>query len=202
MTALLGLTAALIPLILHLLNRRRRDVIEFSSLRFLRELEKKEMNRLKLRRLLLLLIRTLAVISIVLAFSRPTLRGYLPGSSVSTAAVIVMDNSFSMRLKDRDDSLFDKTLTALSEIISTFNEQDKFAVIPTVNDLAARDRRSVWLKKESNGIERVTISSGSSYLMNSVEEGLKMLTMVEAAQSSYCEELHQCSHSPRFLKLS
>ena len=156
-------------------------MIEFSSLRFLRELEKKEMNRLKLRRLLLLLIRTLAVISIVLAFSRPTLRGYLPGSSVSTAAVIVIDNSLSMRLKDRDDSLFDKTLTALSEIISTFKKQDKFAVIPTVNDLAVRDRRPVWLKKESNGIERVTITSGSSYLMNGVEEGLKMLNTVEAA---------------------
>ena len=181
MTALLGLTAALIPLILHLLNRRRRDVIEFSSLRFLRELEKKEMNRLKLRRLLLLLIRTLAVISIVLAFSRPTLRGYLPGSSVSTAAVIVMDNSLSMRLKDREDSLFDKTLTALSEIISTFNEQDKYMVIPTVNDLELRDGRSEWLKKENKGIERIRISSGSSYLMSSVDEGLKMLDMVEAA---------------------
>ena len=180
-TALLGLTAALIPLILHLLNRRRKDVIEFSSLRFLRELEKKEMNRLKLRRLLLLLIRTLAVISIVLAFSRPTLRGYLPGSSVSTAAVIVMDNSLSMRLKDKDDSLFDKTLTALSEIISTLNEQDKFMVIPTVNDLDLRNGRSVWLKKENKGIELIAISSGSSYLMNSVEEGLKMLNLVEAA---------------------
>lgn len=179
--ALLGLFAALIPLILHLLNRKRRDVIEFSSLMFLRELEKKEMNRLKMRRLLLLLIRTLAVISIVLAFSRPTLRGYLPGSSVSTAAVIVIDNSHSMRLKDRDDSLFDRTLTALSEIILTLNKQDKFAIIPTVIDLDVRDDRSVWLKKENNAVDRITVTNGSSYLMNSVEEGLKMLSTVEAA---------------------
>jgi len=179
--ALLGLSAALIPLILHLLNRKRRDVIEFSSLMFLRELEKKEMNRLKMRRLLLLLIRTLAVISIVLAFSRPTLRGYLPGSSVSTAAVIVIDNSHSMRLKERDDSLFDRTLTALSEIILTLNDQDKFAIIPTVIDLDVRDGRSVWLKKENNAVDRITITNGSSYLMNSVEEGLKMLSTVEAA---------------------
>ncbi|MCH7887200.1 MAG: BatA domain-containing protein [Candidatus Marinimicrobia bacterium] len=179
--ALLGLSAALIPLILHLLNRKRKDVIEFSSLMFLRELEKKEMNRLKMRRLLLLLIRTLAVISIVLAFSRPTLRGYLPGSSVSTAAVIVIDNSHSMRLKDRDDSLFDRTLTALSEIILTLNKQDKFAIIPTVIDLDVRDDRSVWLKKENNAVDRITITNGSSYLMNSVEEGLKMLSTVEAA---------------------
>ena len=179
--ALLGLSAALIPLILHLLNRKRKDVIEFSSLMFLRELEKKEMNRLKMRRLLLLLIRTLAVISIVLAFSRPTLRGYLPGSSVSTAAVIVIDNSHSMRLKDRDDSLFDRTLTALSEIILTLNKQDKFAIIPTVIDLDVRDDRPVWLKKENNAVDRITITNGSSYLMNSVEEGLKMLSTVEAA---------------------
>ena len=179
--ALLGLSAALIPLILHLLNRKRRDVIEFSILMFLRELEKKEMNRLKIRRLLLLLIRTLAVISIVLAFSRPTLRGYLPGSSVSTAAVIVIDNSHSMRLKDRDDSLFDRTLTALSEIILTLNKQDKFAIIPTVIDLDVRDDRSVWLKKENNAVDRITVTNGSSYLMNSVEEGLKMLSTVEAA---------------------
>ena len=46
---LLGLAAAAIPVLLHLLNLRKLKTIEFSSLRFLKELQKTKIRRLKLR---------------------------------------------------------------------------------------------------------------------------------------------------------
>ena len=52
---LLGLAAAAIPLILHLLNLRKLRTIEFSTLTFLKELQQTKIRRLKLRQLLLLL---------------------------------------------------------------------------------------------------------------------------------------------------
>ena len=144
LTALFGLVAALIPLILHLLNRKRKDVIDFSTIRFLKQLEKREMNRLRLKRLLLLLIRTLTVIAIVLAFSRPTIRGYLPGASISTHAVILIDNSLSMQIKDEGISLFDRSLQTATEILSTFDENDRLLVIPTVQNDEGIFNYKVW----------------------------------------------------------
>ena len=69
---LLGLAAAAIPLIIHLFNFRKPKQVDFSSLAFLRELEKRTMRRMRLKQWLLLLLRTLAIVCLVLAFARPT----------------------------------------------------------------------------------------------------------------------------------
>ena len=45
-TILAGLIAALAPLVIHLLNRQKVRTVEFSSLRFLRDLQKTKMRRL------------------------------------------------------------------------------------------------------------------------------------------------------------
>lgn len=74
-TILAGLVAAFAPLIIHLLNRQKVRTVQFSSLRFLRDLQKTKMRRLKLRQALLLIIRTLIVVFLVLAFARPTIKG-------------------------------------------------------------------------------------------------------------------------------
>src|SRR5258708_9095468 len=82
---LFGLAAVAIPVILHLLNLRKLRTIEFSTLTFLKELQQTKIRRLKLRQLLLLLIRTLLIVCIILAFARPTLRGTILGSIRSHA---------------------------------------------------------------------------------------------------------------------
>ncbi|HEX9828971.1 MAG TPA: BatA domain-containing protein, partial [Bacteroidota bacterium] len=72
---LFGLLAAGIPILLHLLNLRKLRTIEFSTLSFLKELQRTKIRRIKIRQWLLLLLRTLLVICIVMAFARPTLKG-------------------------------------------------------------------------------------------------------------------------------
>src|SRR6185312_11900837 len=90
---LFGLAAASLPVLFHLFAQRRARKVEFSSLRFLQKLEKTSMRAVKVRQILLLIIRTLLVICIVMAFARPALRGYLGsffGSSHANTSVVLL----------------------------------------------------------------------------------------------------------------
>src|SRR6266508_4719656 len=91
--ALLGLAAAAIPALLHLLQRRIPPEFDFPPVRYLSAAERESARRLKLRHLLLLILRTALIVAIVLAAARPLvpLRG--GGAHQPTAAVIILDNS-------------------------------------------------------------------------------------------------------------
>ncbi len=91
--ALLGLLAAGIPILLHLLARREPPTVEFPAVRYLITTTREHQRRLKLQNLLLLLVRTALIVAVVLAAAGPTLplRG-VPGHAPSALA-IVLDNS-------------------------------------------------------------------------------------------------------------
>jgi hypothetical protein len=93
--ALLGLVAAAIPALLHLLQRRVPPELEFPAVRYLSAAERESARRLKLRHLLLLILRTALIVVIVLAAARPLLRmgGAGGGAHEPTAVVLILDNS-------------------------------------------------------------------------------------------------------------
>jgi hypothetical protein len=95
--ALLGLAAAAIPALLHLLERRTPPEAEFPPLRYLRDAERQSARRLRLRHLLLLVLRTSVVVLIVLAAARPILPAGGGAGTVHapTALAVVLDNSLS-----------------------------------------------------------------------------------------------------------
>jgi hypothetical protein len=91
-----ALPAAAIPLLIHLLSRRRLPQVEFPTTQFLRALEPREIRRIRLREILLLILRTLAILVLVLAFARPSIT---PSGAVTHAAAavgILIDDSQSM----------------------------------------------------------------------------------------------------------
>jgi Aerotolerance regulator N-terminal len=95
--ALLGLAAAAIPALLHLLERRVPPEAEFPPLRYLSEAERQSARRLRLRHVLLLLLRTALIALIVLAAARPLVPGAaaVHGAHQPTALVVILDNSLS-----------------------------------------------------------------------------------------------------------
>src|SRR5437870_3981340 len=98
--ALVGLAAAAIPALLHLLERRVPPEVEFPPLRYLSEAERQNARRLKLRHLLLLLLRTALIVLLVLAAARPLFPTRASGGSLHepTALAVILDNSPSSGL--------------------------------------------------------------------------------------------------------
>jgi Aerotolerance regulator N-terminal len=90
---LLGLAAASIPVLLHLLARREPPTVVFPAVRYLITTTREHQRRLKLQNLLLLILRTLLVVALVLAAAGPTmpLRGV--ASHAPSALVLILDNS-------------------------------------------------------------------------------------------------------------
>ena len=91
--ALLGLAAAAIPALLHLLQRRTPPELAFPPIRYLSEAERQSARRLKLRHLLLLLLRTALIVAIVLAAAGPLVTVRSGGAHEPTAVVVILDNS-------------------------------------------------------------------------------------------------------------
>ncbi len=91
------LSLALLPLLVHLLARRQRRVVPFSMTRFLQEVAHQTQGRRWLRELLLVLLRTGAVLFALLALLRPYASLPLPLPPAPTALVFILDNSLSMQ---------------------------------------------------------------------------------------------------------
>ncbi|MEO8168429.1 MAG: BatA domain-containing protein, partial [bacterium] len=135
---LFGLLAASIPIIIHLLNLRKLKVIEFSSLQFLKELQKTKMRRVKIRQWLLLALRTMLIIAVVMAFSRPALRGSLSGlagfplggsTHARTTLVLLLDDSPSMTVRNERGEFFTQAKEAASHILDLMKDGDEAYLI-------------------------------------------------------------------------
>ena len=130
---LLGLAAAAIPIVVHLFNFRRPERLDFSTLRFVREIEATAMRRVRIRQWLLLALRTLAIVFLVLAFARPT-RTAEAGAFEDGAAqslVLVLDNSRSMTLRDAQGALLDQARVLGGAVLDATGAGDERTVLPT-----------------------------------------------------------------------
>jgi hypothetical protein len=123
------LGAVSIPLIIHFLSKRRIKTVEFSSLKFLEQMQKSRMRWLKIKELLLLLLRMLIIALIVLAFARPTLRGFAGSSKASSSVAIILDRSASMDTEGETGSLFDEAKRAAARLIDSFEPGDQITLI-------------------------------------------------------------------------
>lgn len=132
---LIGLAAAGIPVLLHLLNLRKLKTVEFSSLQFLKELQKTKIKKLKLKQIILLVLRTLIIIFAVLAFARPAIKGTIPGfeSYTKSSCVILVDNSFSMDMSDEYGNRLNQTKKAIKSILANMKDGDEAVVIEMAN---------------------------------------------------------------------
>jgi hypothetical protein len=126
-----ALVAASVPIIIHLLNRRRVRKIKFSSLEFLSDLARRRMRKINLRRILILALRTLAVILVVLAFARPTMRQasfLLPGKAPKNI-VVCLDASYSMGVNAEKGTVFSAAKEVASAIVDQAGKHDAINLV-------------------------------------------------------------------------
>jgi hypothetical protein len=175
-----GFAAVALPILIHLFSRRRYPLVDFSSLRFLKILQRQQMRKLQIRQWILLLLRTLAVGLIAFAFVRPALNlqsgaGFLTAGRIGAA--IVIDGSGSMLVRDADGSAFQKAKKAARELISTLTPGDRLIVI------LAQDQPKVLIegavKSDSLFLKPLTEASawaGAANLKSSTEKALEFLS--------------------------
>lgn len=131
---LAGLGVAAVPIVIHLINRRKARLHRFAALEFVLRSQKRTARKWKIKQLLLLLVRTLAILAVPLALSRPYLS--LSGGSVSSlpgglpaSVVFVVDDSMSMTWDDGDGSLLERALDEVRQAVGELSEEDNAAVI-------------------------------------------------------------------------
>ena len=178
---LFGLLAASIPIIIHLLNLRKLKKIEFSTLQFLKELQKNKIRKIKLKQWLLLALRVLIILCIVTAFARPTLVGVSIGGTTSaakTTAVFILDDTFSMSVVDQNGSYFNQAKEAIKNILTQFEEGDEFALV-LVSHQPDEIEMTSNLNKFKQEIDASTISFASSKLNNAIVKAAGLIGEAE-----------------------
>ncbi len=137
---LLALAALAVPIIVHLFNFRRFKKIVFPNVRFLKEVDLRSRSKNKLKHLLVLFSRMLALACLVIAFSRPFIPAHKNEYVVSEKHVaIYLDNSFSMTLENEDGNLLAQSIEMAEDIAEAFSSNDRFLLL--TNDLKAEHQR-------------------------------------------------------------
>ncbi|NIM98982.1 MAG: VWA domain-containing protein [candidate division Zixibacteria bacterium] len=124
--------AVLFPLLIHIFNRQKVKKISFSSLLFLRSLEKTRMRRVKIKEYLLLIIRSLIILLVVAAFARPAIRGGFAtkvGAHAKTSVVVLLDNSYSMGYETKDGPVFKLAKNRAKSILQQLKEGDEASLV-------------------------------------------------------------------------
>lgn len=131
-----ALALAILPIIIHLMNRKKTRLVPFSSLMFLKSLQKHKMRRLKIRQIVLLALRCLILLLAVLAFTRPVSvagdRGDIAGHH-PTSVVLIVDNSMSAGYVSDRGPAIDRIKNRTLEILDFLKEGDE-AVVLSVRD--------------------------------------------------------------------
>ncbi|MEN6450618.1 MAG: BatA domain-containing protein, partial [Thermoguttaceae bacterium] len=128
---LLAAVTAAIPVVLHMLQRRKAKDLPFPTLRFLRRSAEKTRRRKRIQDALLMLLRTAALLLLAVALARPavTSLGALWGNA-RTAVAIVLDNSASMGLIDNERARIDTAVAAATQVLDQLGDGDQVAILP------------------------------------------------------------------------
>ncbi len=116
----LGALLAAVPLIIHLLNRRRYRPMPWAAMRFVLAAYRRTRRRVQLENLLLLLLRMGAVALLALAIARPYARGggaLAPLTERRRDMVLIVDASASMGYREEIETLFERAVRRATEIV-------------------------------------------------------------------------------------
>src|SRR5262249_9334770 len=143
LTALAAAAGAVsIPIIIHLLNRKRFRIVPWAAMRFLLAAQKRTVRKLRVEQWILLAVRVLLMLLLVLAmisvmpWLEPIWNRLVPGgvrpvvaNSGRTHRIIVIDGSFSMGRRHIDGTSFERACAAARQLIHDSQRGDGFSLI-------------------------------------------------------------------------
>jgi hypothetical protein len=172
---LFALISVAIPVIIHLFNFRKFKKVYFSNVQLLKEVEQQNSSKEKLKNLLILLSRILAIIFLVLAFAQP----YIPAHNQKTTALnnvvsIYIDNSYSMEAINKDGNLLDEAKRRAKELVKGFGMNDRFQLL--TNNFEGKHQRLLNEEAFLKALDDVKISAASRNLQQILNRQGNVLT--------------------------
>ncbi|MEM8906538.1 MAG: BatA domain-containing protein [Bacteroidota bacterium] len=155
-TFLYALLALAIPIIIHLFFFRRFKKVYFTNVRFLKEIKEETSARQRLKNLLVLLMRLLAMAALVLAFAQPFIPQDTEVKKGEKAVSLFIDNSFSMSALNEEVPLLEEAKRKAKQIIEAYSVEDRFQVL--TNDFEGRHQRMVSKEDAVSLVEEIAVS--------------------------------------------
>lgn len=157
-----GLLLLPAPVVIHLFFRRRKTRVDYSTIQFFRPHQRSLAHRRRLREVLLLGLRTLALLLLVLALARPVVRHLAWDAAGRTDCVIVLDDTLSMQRRSGGGStVFSVARAAAVEIVETLRPGDGVAVVRVSGRSPMPLQRSLPAVADALREASVTGASGS-----------------------------------------
>ncbi|MEQ8787862.1 MAG: BatA domain-containing protein [Pirellulaceae bacterium] len=134
---LVGALAVSVPIIIHLLNKRRFKIVDWAAMDFLLEADKKNRRRVRLENLLLLAMRCLAVFLIGMLLARPFIPTTFASRLIDNAQferVIVLDDSLSTQVQIGGESAMTHAKRSVANLLRSFassTTEDSFTLLLT-----------------------------------------------------------------------
>ncbi|MEL6393299.1 MAG: BatA domain-containing protein, partial [Bacteroidota bacterium] len=154
-TFLWALAALAIPVIIHLFYFRRFRKVYFSNVSFLKEVKEETSARSRLRNLLVLLMRLLAIACLVFAFAQPFIPAEQEVARGRKAVSIYVDNSFSMQAESDQLPLLEMAKRRAKDIVRAYGVEDRFQLLS--NDFSGKQQRLYGQEEVIDLIEELEI---------------------------------------------
>ncbi len=149
-----------IPIIIHLFNFRRFKKIDFTNVRFLKELKDQTQSQSKLKHLLVLISRILAIAFLVLAFAQPFIPKNKSANAGGQAVVsFYIDNSFSMKSLSSEGNLLDEAKAKARDAAEAYPPSTQFQLL--TNDFRGEQQRLLSKEEFLDNLDKVKVSSFS-----------------------------------------
>ncbi|HZP48020.1 MAG TPA: BatA and WFA domain-containing protein [Vicinamibacterales bacterium] len=158
---LVGLGAIAIPVLVHLIQREKKRVVQFPSLMFVRRIPYQSVRRRRIRHWFLLLLRTAAIALIVLAFARPFVNRSAATAVAAQGArdiVILLDQSASMGYGDH----FEKAKDAARKIVRGMAADDRATLVLFAKNAEENMRATSDRARLEGAIDAAKVTSGAT----------------------------------------
>lgn len=157
---LIGLTAILLPIIIHLFNFRRYKTVYFSNVKMLDEIKKKTKREQTIQQLIVLALRILGIAALVFAFAQPFIpTDHSKKSKKGNLVTIFLDNSYSMESNSKEGTTLYDAIDAAKNIVSAFGFSDDFVL--TTQDFSGEESHILNKDEMLEMLDKVQISPNS-----------------------------------------
>ncbi len=202
-----GLLVAGLPVLIHLIQRRRARVLPFASIEFLLGGDARQARRLRVQQWLVLALRVALLAALALALAKPYATadsGVAVSSAEPSAVVLLVDNSASMGAVDADgERLFEGVLDAARERVEAGGPLARFGVVTMSRPARALTEN---LSSDSNEVLRILneleLSDRGADTTEGLSEAQRLLSdAVEEAKVLWIgsdRAHHAWSSAPRF----